>query len=1020
MRHFSWQNAMVVFTILLVTSITGFGKTVVFFQNGFPSIENGKIDRKTLERALAPMHPVFVDTDSLSKVLAPGDLLVLPYGSAFPADAWPAIEKQIKDGNLLVIGGRPLYVPVYKNGTGWREEQAQDSFSKVLGIMYSYAAPQHGPWKLEWSVDAPFFSVKKLDARKVFVNAGLGGMYRGLGFLVDGEGNRLAAPVAAEDRVGFGRPRREVYLSFDGPESYWASRDGMKLIEESAMYASFGGLRLYLDMSSLSLDPGDRVTGSVSVLREGRPARLTLEVLFGSKLIQEKVMECGDYLHEALDFTRRLSKPGMYTVRALLSFSDTVFDQYTSGVEVRQPGLLESGEKITAGRNYFRLGDKPYLPVGVNYFSTDPYGRAFFLGQSIGGNPYIWEHDFADMEKAGFTIVRTGIWANRFRYLEQVGGAADERLLDAIEAYLDAAARHNMHVIFTFFAFNPGGEFGRGPGGVAEDSYNSYMNPVAIGQEAAYIRSIVSRFKDVPFLSYDLINEPSFANPAHIWKGNSPTKDPIEKASWQKWLESRYGTIDSLAEAWHVDPSSLGTFENVPLPTFADLQLTRDDNSMNVRAVDYNLFAQYAFNKWADDLIRAIRSAGSKQIVTVGQDEGGVTNRLLDQFIASGTDVTFTVNHTWWQDNALLWDSVVPKSPYKPNLVEETGPQPVWSLDGTWRLDDMNGLGLEERKLVLAFANAGAGVLHWDWTHSDDFGLMRRDGSQKVWFQALKGVARFAREAEPYAEDARLPQIALVLPQSLQLSMFNEYAIKAQQEAVRALYQYARGTAFAIGEYQLSHIPDAKLIIVPSPWVFNQASWEELMAKVRAGATLLISGRIDADEHWNSIPSRTSSWDVGYSEEPLRTRYAEISWPGDSARVCYPGDETTYLDRGLLAEGKTFADVHLGKGRILYFALPLEMSKDLSVIGKVYKFAMEKAGVEEPYSTTCSNPGFLIAPTQLRDATLYVLTSETESEAPVQFRDAMSGAEITVHLAPGRGALMLVGKSGKILAAYNL
>jgi hypothetical protein len=96
------------------------------------------------------------------------------------------------------------------------------------------------------------------------------------------------------------------------------------------------------------------------------------------------------------------------------------------------------------------------------------------------------------------------------------------------------------------------------------------------------------------------------------------------------------------------------------------------------------------------------------------------------------------------------------------------------------------------------------------------------------------------------------------------------------------------------------------------------------------------------------------------------------------------------------------------------------MSKDLSVIGKVYRFAMEKAGVEEPYSTTCSNPGFLIAPTQLRDATLYVLTSETSSETPIHFRDAMSGAEITVDILPGRGALLLVGKDGKVLASYNI
>jgi len=44
------------------------------------------------------------------------------------------------------------------------------------------------------------------------------------------------------------------------------------------------------------------------------------------------------------------------------------------------------------------------------------------------------------------------------------------------------------------------------------------------------------------------------------------------------------------------------------------------------------------------------------------------------------------------------------------------------------------------------------------------------------------------------------------------------------------------------------------------------------MAKVNAGATLLISGRIDADEHWRSIPERTRDWNAGYSSMALTTR----------------------------------------------------------------------------------------------------------------------------------------------------
>jgi hypothetical protein len=238
------------------------------------------------------------------------------------------------------------------------------------------------------------------------------------------------------------------------------------------------------------------------------------------------------------------------------------------------------------------------------------------------------------------------------------------------------------------------------------------------------------------------------------------------------------------------------------------------------------------------------------------------------------------VNHSWWRDDALLWSSVAAKTLNKPNLIGETGPQPAASIDGSWRWDDVQGMPLLERKLALGFANANAGVLQWDWTRTDIFGLLRRDGSQKQWVNTIRGIATFAREAQPYATEAQLPEIALVLPQSLQLSVYSGWGISAQQNAVRALYHYARGTAFVIGEYQLSQMPDTKLIIVPSPWVLNQNAWEILMKKVQSGATLLISGRVDADEHWAPVLERVRDWNAGYTSASLTTREIQVTVAG--------------------------------------------------------------------------------------------------------------------------------------------
>lgn len=1023
-KHFARLSCLLS-SLLPSTALFGSVKTVIFLERDFPAADNSSIAQTALEHSLGALKPRFVDLIGLrdSSVLAEGDLLVLPYGSAFPADAWEAIRLHLDHGNLLVLGGRPLFVPVFRDSTGWRMEPPSNTYARALGIQHSYPVPQEGPWSLQWDQNAPGFPDIALSPNHVFVNAGRGGRYRGVGFLVDTHGDRVAAPVVAEDLVGHGlQPRRRVFLSFDADQAFWNSGDGIALVRQAAIYASHGGSRLWLDLQQLSLNPGDHVSGSIDVLRCGEKAQLTLEVLSGSRVLTSRVIPCGSSLHQEIGLAVSLDKPGPYAVRATISTGDGLDERFTSGVSVLDPALLRTGKRLEAGRDYFRLSGTPYLMVGANYFCTDPYTSAFFAGGSLGGNAWVWEQDFAEMERHGLTAVRTGIWLNRARYLDEVTGAAGERLLRAIEAYLSAAARHHMQVIFTFFAFDPQTELqeGRGQeGGRLGPGSNPYVDPVAIEAQVTYVQSIVSRFHDVPFLSFDLINEPSFSNPKRPWKGNSPNGDPAELTAWQHWLERRYVTIPKLAFAWRTPVKELGAFGRVPLPGFADLEPARSGNTRIVRAVDYNLFAQDAFRQWADTIIAAIRGAGAMQAVTVGQDEGGVADRVLNQFWADSR-VDYTVNHTWWRDDALLWSSVVAKSPTKPNLIGETGPQPAWAMDGSWRWDDRQGMALLERKLALGFANANAGVLHWDWTHSDDYGLLRRDGSFKQWMNALTGIAAFARDAQAHATGAQLPDVALVLPQSLQLSTFGAWGLSVQQNAVRALYHYARASAFVTGEYQLARMPDAKLIIVPAPWVLQQEAWDLLMTKVRAGATLLVSGRIDADEHWISVPERTRGWNPEYAPAALTSREGVVKWPAGSARLSYSADRTTYAERGMLSDGRTFLDIPLGAGRILYFALPLELADQLDEIGRIYTYAMQRAGTGSMYTTTCDDPGVLICPTRLPDATLYVLTSESADTARVAFHDTMSGADLRVSLKPGRAALLLVGRNGRTLASYNV
>ncbi len=630
-----------------------------------------------------------------------------------------------------------------------------------------------------------------------------------------------------------------------------------------------------------------------------------------------------------------------------------------------------------------------------------------------------WEQDFAEMEKNGVTFVRTGVWNDQLRAVDNVTGGVSERFLRNLEAYLLCARQHHIAVNFTLFAFDPQTTLRHPattplmslPGG------NPYLDPQTIHAEQTYMLSILDRFKNVPYLSWDLINEPSFSNPRRLWKGNTPNDDPAELAAWHKWLQARYGTLDRLATAWSTTPDRLGSFDAVPLPTEEQLTYRLEATVQQANAFDYNLFAQDMFSRWVHTMVTAFRNAGSHQLIDVGQDEGGVESRVLNQFYG-GAGVSFTTNHTYRANDALLWDSMAAKRPGVPNIVGETGFQPVPLPSGQWRYDELTAFNLLERKWANGFADATSGALSWDWAREIYFGLKRSDGSNKTWIDMTREMGNFAKQAAPYATAFIKPQVAIVLPQSLQLSVYNRVALEAEQNSVRALYGYARSEAYMVGEDQIELLGDPKLIILPSPWLLEQKAWDAIEKKVETGAVLLVSGSFDDDPHFLTT-KRQDAVGLPYRPGSLMIREHRIRWPGGEALLTYSGEKTGLLERAFLPDNRTFEEKAVGAGKILFVPLPLELNDNLKAVGDVYRYALGIAGVKPTYSTRIQdNPGVIICPTHFPHATLYVVTSETD-EPHISFTDSASGKQFAGQLPPGRAALLLVGDGGDLLASYN-
>ena len=252
-----------------------FAKTVVFWQEGFPTVASEPITRGTLTQALG-QDAAFVGIDGLRdpSALANADLLVLPYGSAFPAADWSAILGYLEGGgNLLTLGGQPFRVPVTQRDGSFRQERPQDTYSLELGIRHTYEIPVGQAAKFSWKPGYTFLQGAAIQGHRFFA---LEGQVSGLGYMVDPDGTKVAAPVVVGERVGISRapssgsPAHMVMLDFEPTAGYWESTDGIALVRQAADYARQGAIRFWIETLYSAIRPEE--FAQIEIHLENAPA----------------------------------------------------------------------------------------------------------------------------------------------------------------------------------------------------------------------------------------------------------------------------------------------------------------------------------------------------------------------------------------------------------------------------------------------------------------------------------------------------------------------------------------------------------------------------------------------------------------------------------------------------------------------------------------------------------------------------------------------------------------------------
>jgi hypothetical protein len=1007
-----------------------FSGMIIWFEPGVPSADSPAPSSAQLAEFFPDAR--IAATDQLASRLSDRQtrLLILPLGSVIPESAWSAISDFLhRGGNLLVLGGRPFTRAAYRDASGWHLREYSTRFSRPMLIDQYQSTPGSAAATFTRNPDIPihlppfswqqaFSPIIRLSTSDLYNRGGsAGSLDVNLDALVWGvhDGRRMSAPLLQIDHFSSGFDGgRWIFLSAELPADFYSSPDVTKLLRTLAGHALEGALEFCVRPTLPLYLPGEPIELETLFHAATKPsAPLTVQIV---SYIEGKTSQKPSVtLNLPASTTALLPAPaekGLHIIDARLLEGSIVRAIYHSAFWIRDEPYLRSGPRLGVNADYFTMDGRPLAVVGTTYMSSEVQ-RLYFDHPNV----YVWNSDLALIRSAGLNMLRTGWWTGWDKLCDETGRPY-ERTLRTLEAYLMTARKYGLPVQFSFFAFLP-----EILGGV-----NPYLDPEAVRRQQMLVSTVAARFRDVPFLSWDLINEPSFSK--YLWRMR-PNGDPIERATWNAWLAQKYPDRGALAAAWNDPPDAVTGVISVPSEQEFDPRgVYLGINSL--RVYDFVMFAQEKFTEWVRNMREAIRAAGSNAPITVGQDEGGFLDRLNPSFFAPYVD--FTTNHSWWQNDYLLWDSLVAKQPGKAMLIQETGLQRELTPDEIARRTPEQEAALFERKVALSFVY-GSGALEWLWnsnsymTESNEtpIGALHADGTEKPEATVLRDMAKFASAASPYLQNPKPPSIAIVTSQAAQYSVQGQLQIAAQQNAVRSLAYGLHEPCYILADNQIDHLGSPKLVILPSPQALRESTWQALLTYVRSGGNLLVTGPVSRDEHWHLV-DRYTPLGLKATTEPLAFHSASStitvgsspSLPPDFLNFGQPQQQL--LEFLAFEDGSTVKNLTLGQGQLYWAAYPIELSDNPSAIAFLYRQLVQRADPKPiPESELISGDGVLLYPIELQDAVLYIFESESDQDTDFALRDAVTGAELKIHLPAQRAVLALVDKHTKqLVAKYGL
>ncbi|MNH96335.1 Beta-galactosidase [compost metagenome] len=1033
---------------------------VILYDPTFP-YQGDEIDKAALKKLQDGANVVNVDALDQALTTLEGGCFVNMHAPYFPKNSWNQILSFLqRGGSLLSIGGAPFSIPVYREDGQWLEEVKQTSYHQHLNIHEAMPVQPEPFDHLVGSIDNPVCSpyINGLTIEPTFSlvlhvtketsmpheMGSLGPMNAHIQPLVTAiskDGREVGAPVVMlENTRGTYAGSRWMFVNQPLRAPFWKA-DGADAIRAWAEYCARGVTELWLKPGYASYDPSDRAKFKFQWQTLGHRSSFkgtncnkewTVKLIFGkdsggepqpewtqtyvltSSLEQQSIM-----INVPLEL-----HAGQYTMRADLIANTGERKTMRTGIWCWDEQMLQEGEPLTCDRDYFHKDGRPFPLVGMTYMTSDVARNFLFLP-----NVAIWDRDMGAMKKAGINYIRTGIWTG-YRQMMLLDGHPSEEILRAIDAFVMTAKKHDLELTFCFFSFAP--EMWEG--------LNPYLDPRSVEAQKRFVGSIVSRHSQTSNVQWDLINEPSMFDPKLIFsRGPRSAHDPYEKAAYTEWLGQRHGSIRELQERWGMTPVQLPNFDSIQIPE--DSEINSDIQDMHsgkkgTRWLDYSLFSMDMLNRWANELNKTIRSFAPNHLITIGQDEGLNAQRPSPFFYEEAMD--YTTNHSWWLMDQLVWDGIFAKTPYKPNVIQETGIMYVETPDGMAKRSEEELRNILERKYAYAFSTGGAGAVQWLWNtnyfmnnvNESNIGALRADGTEKPEANVSYDFGQFMGEIRDLFVGRKLEDIVMIFPYSNDLSN-RRFAVEATSRATRVLAHDMNVPFRAMGEYQLEALNDqpAKLIIVPSAHNFSDAAMEQLFDHVaKHETTLLFTGPLSLDEYWHKT-DRLS--DVLGARMLGNVRREEMfTLDEQNVPLSYGGRKIAKLAKEVVldsVDGKatkaksSVQEVKLGKGRLLWCGLPVEMNDRTDSIATLYQHAILQAGVtpELVWEQGGECSGVYGRKLNFKDGDLFIFVSEFGADIDIRITNPSTNQTYSFTLESERTVMFATDCNGNIQTVYR-